>query len=112
MSESQINWIAALRHSLIGSSAERRREERRYLKFPIEVRASSGATSTGLSRDISRSSMGAVVSTPLKIGQEVWVSYEHPAAGGESARTVTRHAMVRQRLGFRYGFDFDQPMDV
>lgn len=112
MSESHANWIAALRQSLIGSSAERRREERRYLKFPIEVRVSSGATSPGLSRDLTRCSMGAVVSTPLKIGQEVWVAYEHPSAGGESARTVTRRATVRQRLGYRYGFEFMQPMDV
>ena len=112
MSESQMNWLTALRHSLIGTSAERRREDRRYLKFPIEVRTSSGARSPGLSRDLTRSSMGAVVSTHLKIGQEVWIAYEHPAAGGESARAVTRHATVRQCLGYRYGFEFEQAMDI
>jgi len=112
MSGPQIGWIAALRQSLIGSSAERRREERKYVKFPIEVRLTSGATAAGLSRDLTQCSMGAVVSTMLKVGQEVWIAYEHPATGGESARTVSRHATVRQRLGYRYGFEFEQPMDV
>ena len=112
MSESEINWTAALRESVGGSSAERRREERRYLKFPIEVKVSSGATYAGLSRDISRSSMGAVVSAHLKIGEQICVTYNYPVTRGEPVRPVTREATVRQRLGFRYSFDFDLPMDV
>ncbi len=112
MGDSKLNWISALRDSLIGSPSDRRREERRYLKLPIEVRVASGTTYPGFSRDLSRSSMGAVVSTPLKVGQHVWVSFDYPAAGQSSARTVEQEATVRQCLGFRYGFEFTVPLDM
>ena len=112
MSESHPNWISALRHSVTGASVERRREERSYVKFPIEVRVSSGDSYPGFSRDLCRSSMGAVVSTHLKIGQQVWVSYDRPVAGAEPVRVVARQATVRICLGFRYGFEFDLPMEI
>ena len=112
MSESHPNWISSLRHSVLGASDERRREERRYVKFPIEVRVSSGDVFPGFSRDLSRSSMGAVVSTPLKIGQQVWISYDRPVGGVEPVRVVARPATVRICLGFRYGFEFDLPMEI
>lgn len=110
MSESKLNWVASLRDS-IKAPAERRREERRYLKLPIEVRVPSGATYPGFSRDLSQSSMGAVVSTPLKMGQEVWVTFSYPVPGKEPVR-VELQATVRQCLGFRYGFEFAAPFDI
>ena len=111
MSESKLNWITALRDTVIGSPVERRREQRKYLKLPIEVRIASGATYPGFSRDFSSSSMSAVVSTPLKMGQKVWVTFDLPVAGGSSCRVET-HATVRQCLGFRYGFEFAAPLEL
>jgi hypothetical protein len=111
MSESETNWISALRHSLIGAPVERRREERRYLKFPVEVKVASGETFSGFSRDLTRLSMGAVVSTPLKVGQQVWISYDYQV-GGKLEHVVGRKATVRQCLGYRYAFEFQSPLDL
>jgi hypothetical protein len=111
MKELKPNWMTAMRDSFLGTAAERRREPRRYLKLPIEVRVASGATYPGFSRDLCRFSMGAVVSTPLNIGEEVWITFDYPAAGETPVRPIVRHATVRQRLGFRYGFEFASPLD-
>ncbi len=112
MSESKLNWIEALRDFVVGSPAERRREQRRYLKVPVEVRVASGVTYPGFSRDLSRFNMGAVVSTPLKVGQEVWVTFEYPIAGHEAACRVDTQATIRQGLGFRYVFEFKAPLEL
>ncbi len=112
MSESKINWIASLRQSVMGSAAERRREERKYLKLPIEVKVASGVGYPGFSRDLSRSSMSAVVSTHLKVGQEVSVTFEYPVAGKEPVPIVARQATVRHCLGYRYCFEFHVPLDL
>lgn len=109
MSESKTNWIAALRDSFV--SAERRREPRRYVKLPITVRLRSGETHPGFSRDLCRFGMGAVISTPLKTGEEVWITFEYPLTTGAVAQ-VTQQAIVRQCLGFRYGLQFTVPLDV
>jgi hypothetical protein len=45
--------------------------------------------------------MGALVSAPLEIGQQVQISYRHPVLGKQSAP-----ATVKQRQGYRYGFAF------
>ena len=112
MSDSKPNWIASLRESLSGSSSERRHEQRRYIKLPIEVRLTSGATYSGYSRDLSRSSIGAVVSTALDVGQEVWLTFDYPSADNRLFCNVSLQATVRQRLGFRYGFEFTAPLDI
>lgn len=112
MAESKTSWIAALRHSLTGTD-ERRREQRRYIKIPIEVTVPSGATHAGFSRDFSRSSMAAVISTPLKVGQEVWVKFEYPLPGdSHQTREVLCQAIVRQCLGFRCALEFRVPLDL
>lgn len=110
MAEPKVNWTASLRGPIDGA-AERRREERRFLKLPIEVRVPSGVTYTGLSRDLSRTSLGAVVSARLEVGQQVWVTFRYPEAGKEPVR-VELQATVRQCLGFRYGFEFVAPLDI
>ena len=112
MSESKPNWIAGLRDNVAGPNPERRREQRRYLKVPIEVRTESGTSFPGYSRDLSQTSMGAVVSTPLKAGQRVLVAFELPVPGRESLCRVEAQAIVRQCLGFRYGFEFAAPLEV
>lgn len=111
MAESKTSWISALRHSFCGSD-ERRREQRRYIKIPIEVTTPSGTTHAGFSRDFSRSSMAAVISTPLKAGQDVWVKFEYPAPGEQHTRTIMCQATVRQCLGFRYALEFRAPLEL
>ena len=106
-----LNWIAALRRSLT-APPNRRRENRKPVKAPIEVRAASGVTYPGYSRDLSPLGMGAVVSAPLRINEQVWVKYDHPVRGEQCARATVRQATVRQRHGYRYGFEFHVPMDV
>ena len=101
------SWINAFRH-LLGQDArqERRGEFRADLKFPIEIRAASGITYRGVSRDISGSGMGAVVYAYLELGEQIWIKYQHPTEGEQNARAVVRHATVKQRHGYRYGFEF------
>ena len=102
-----LRWLSSLRQTLTGTiRANRRREQRRPFTTPIEIRVGSGVTYRGFSRDLSRLGMGAVVSAYLEIGQEVWVSYDHPTDGTVSARAVVRRGTVRQRFGYRYGFAF------
>ncbi len=67
-------------------------------------------TYKGVGRDISGFGIGAVVSAPLDIGEEIWVRYDHPSAG-LTAQSVVRRAIVRQRHGYRYGFEFLHPVD-
>lgn len=108
-----LRWLSNLRHTLSSTSAvERRRQQRRYLKIPIEVRSSTAVSYKGFTRDLSLSGMGAVVSAPLKIGDKVWIKYNHPSRGEQEVRAVIRNAIVRQRHGYRFGFEFDIPMEL
>ena len=56
--------------------------------------------------------MGALVTATLNIGERVHIKYEHPGRAGEQPRTLIRRATVSQRFGFRYGFEFDLPIDL
>ncbi len=85
------NWIAAIRRSLAGPP-NRRREIRKAFKTPIEIRAASGVTYPGFSRDLSSLGMGAVVSAPLEVNEQVWIKYDYPARGEQVARAAVRQA--------------------
>ena len=106
------NWINTFRQ-LLGQNArqERRGEFRADLKIPIEIRAASGTTYRGVSRDISPLGMGAVVYAYLELGEQIWIKYEHPTEGEQTTRAVVRHAKVKQRHGYRYGFEFQLPVE-
>lgn len=106
-----LRWLTQLRHSS-GSEKERRRELRRFLKLPIEVRGSTAISYRGYTRDLSPTGMGAVVSAALNVGEKVWIKYDHPSKGEQKASAVVRHGTVRQRHGYRYGFEFDVPLDL
>lgn len=112
--EPRVNkWITAIRQTLLRRARQnRRREHRISFKAPIEIRTPSGVTYGGFSRDLSPLGMGALITCYLEIGDEVWVKYEHPAAGEQFARVTVRRATVKQRHGYRYGFEFLVPMDV
>ncbi len=107
-----LRWLSSLRQSLTGPRlSDRHRERRVDLKLPIEVRA-AGTAYAGLSRDLSPTGMGAVVSAPLNVGDRVFVKYEHPYPSGNVPRMVVRRAVVRQRHGYRYGFEFDVAFEL
>lgn len=108
-----LDWFAALRDSLTRPArSNRRRQQRHALKVPIEVRTASGVTYPGVSRDLSTVGMGALVSAYLEIGDKIWVKYDHPARGEQSARATVRAATVKQRHGYRYGFEFHLPIEI
>jgi c-di-GMP-binding flagellar brake protein YcgR len=108
-----LDWIASIRQYIARPARQDRRQEvRRSLKLPVEVRDESGTLYRGFTRDLSELGMGAVVSAELKVGDQIWVRYEHPTLGEQNFRAVVRHATVRQRHGYRYGFEFPVPLEV
>lgn len=54
--------------------------------------------------------MGALVTASLAVGDKVQIKYEDPSRPGEPPRL--RYATVRQRFGFRYGFEFDEQAET
>lgn len=108
-----LRWFASLRRSFAApSQVDRRAEQRRSVKLPIEVRSADGTQYRGFTRDLSNIGMGAVVSAELHVGDQIWVRYLHPVRGEQESRAVVRHATVRQRHGYRYGFEFSVPLDL
>ena len=108
------DWWSSLRQSLGVKLApsERRREVRRQLKIALEIRTSDGVIYAGFSRDLSPAGMGAIASAPLKQGEIVWIKYDHPLGTGVPPRPVVRRAKVRQQHGYRFGFEFDVPLEL
>ena len=107
-----LDWIATLRQALKRPPRTNRRRERRDpYKVPIEIRTSSGGIYPGHSRDVSLLGMGAITSAPLEVGDEVLIKYDHPT-GDQTSRSVVRRATVRQRLGYRYGFEFQVTLEL
>jgi len=107
-----LDWIASLRQALHRPLRPNRRRERRDpYKVTIEIRTSSGGIYPGVSRDVSLLGMGAIVTAPLALGEQVLIKYEHPA-GEQATRSVVRRAIVKQRFGYRYGFEFDETLDL
>ncbi len=81
----------------------------------LDVRLLTGTTYRGVARDLSAGGIGAIVFADTKFanlqtGDAVEISYAHPAVAGDES--VTRRAAVRGRYGNRYGFRFEQPLDV
>jgi hypothetical protein len=107
-----LDWFASIRQALTGPlQKNRRREHRKPYKVSIEIRTRDGGIYAGVSREVSPLGMGAIASAPLQVGDEVLIKYSHPVEG-QAARAVVRRATVRQRLGYRYGFEFQLPLDV
>jgi len=65
----------------------------------------------GVSRDLSLLGMGAIATAPLEVGDQVLIKYDHPTSD-VATRSVVRHAVVKQRFGYRYGFQFDVTLDL
>lgn len=94
--------LAGLRELFNGAAQpNRRREQHTSFTGSVIVLTASGTQYHGICRDLSAGGMGALVSAPLEIGQQVRISYKHPALGKQMA-----FATVKQRHGYRYGFAF------
>lgn len=108
-----MNALTSWLRGIITKPAERRQWPRREFKASIEVRADRGETWRGVARDISEHGLGAVVYAELRVGDEVLVKYPHPEQS-ENTGLVARHARVKSRHGWRYGFEFldDQPLGI
>ena len=88
---------------------DRRQSDRIAFREEIEIRTAAGTTCRGLSRDLSPTGIGAIVfGDDLSVGEEVRIKYRHPR--GTHSQLVVRQATVRNRFGFRYGFNFAHPL--
>ena len=100
-----LDWSATLRKLIAGAAYPKQRRERRVpFDVSINVCTVSGVNYRGFCRDLSPFGMGALVSAPLEIGEQVRINYEHPTRGEQMAS-----ATVRQRHGYRYGFELQLP---
>lgn len=106
-----MNALSAWLRSVISKPADRRRGARQEFKDSIEIRTDSGQIWRGIARDLSVYGMGAVVYADLRVGDSVLVKYTHPDSLGNT-QIVARKAVVRSRLGWRYGFEFQHALNV
>lgn len=90
------------------------RELRRASRIPfsggVEIKNGTGEQAPGIARDLSVKGMGAIVAAEFQVGERVAIKYSHPLAADQK-KEITRPALVRDRYGRRYGFEFDQPSE-
>lgn len=90
------------------------REHRRASRIPfsggVEIKNEAGEHAPGIARDLSVKGMGAIVAADFNVGDRVAIKYSHPLAA-DRKKELTRPALIRDRYGRRYGFEFDQPSE-
>ncbi|HET7840735.1 MAG TPA: PilZ domain-containing protein [Terriglobia bacterium] len=90
------------------------REHRHASRIPfsggVEIKNEAGEHAPGIARDLSVKGMGAIVAAEFQVGERVAIRYSHPL-GADQKKELTRRALVRDRYGRRYGFEFDQPSE-
>jgi c-di-GMP-binding flagellar brake protein YcgR len=82
--------------------AERRTTPRYNIELHLTVMTKNGRTVRGISREMSGSGMGAVLTGDLETGEEVQLRYQFD--DGSPPQVV--RALVRHRQGRLYGFEF------
>lgn len=83
--------------------AERRRSPRVELEMLLTATTKDGKIYNGYCRNLSREGAAALIWGELNIGDEVELTYRpHGAEGLE----IVVFAIVRQSIGYRYGFEF------
>ncbi len=80
---------------------EKRRSQRRTIQGEVIVNTADGRMHRGISRDLSETGLAAIIYGDLDVGLTVQLRYEHPE-GERQART----AVVRNRHGYKHGFEF------
>jgi hypothetical protein len=82
---------------------DRRRSPRVELEMLLTATTDSGETFQGYCRNLSREGAAALVWGELKVGDQVQLTYR--PLGNESEEVIVP-ALVRQSVGYRYGFEF------
>ncbi|HYG99505.1 MAG TPA: PilZ domain-containing protein [Terriglobales bacterium] len=109
---SELGVVAALEtlKLVLGNSASAQNERRRLARANCDLRLTVVAdgpdqrvTYYGRMRDICEHGMGAIVPAPLSAGERVSLIFTV-----DDQPPVTVEGVVRQRNGFRYGFEFPQ----
>jgi len=85
------------------SRDDRRRSPRIELEMLLTATRANGECHQGYCRDLSRDGAAALVWGGLEIGERVSLAYR--PLGNESEEVVVP-AIVRQSIGYRYGFEF------
>ena len=85
------------------SRDDRRRSPRVELEMLLNTTRSNGDCFSGYCRDLSREGAAALVWGALEIGERVQLAYRPLGAEDEE---VFVPAIVRQAIGYRYGFEF------
>ncbi len=85
------------------SRDDRRRSPRMELEMLLTATRANGECYQGYCRDLSHEGTSALVWGQLEIGERVQLAYRPLGAEGEE---VVVPAVVRQAIGYRYGFEF------
>jgi c-di-GMP-binding flagellar brake protein YcgR len=80
---------------------------RRYRRFPLDARVSVSRSGQryplyGRTLGISEAGISALLAADLEVGQNVHLEFALPS----NRKTLTVRAIVRNRSGARYGFEF------
>ncbi len=86
---------------------ERRRAVRHEYEVQLTADTANGDIYAGFSREFSEVGMGALLWADLRIGTEVLLNCRPPDYDGK----VTVRARVCQRVGFRYGLEYQTGAD-
>jgi len=81
---------------------DRRLAPRQQFQATISVSKADGHVFKGTGRDISKTGLGALVFGDLSVGELVLLRFQPPSEETEKLMK----AVVRQKLGYRYGFEF------
>ena len=82
-------------------------QERQFPRFLVDLkvevhRAGESRPRLGHSSDLSEGGLGGIMVADLAVGEEVVLVF----SGAPMLRAVRVHAKVRERVGYRYGFEF------
>lgn len=90
----------SFRMAIAGECVDARRHPRYKLDVALRIYPRNAALVRGHSVDISESGLSAMLRVEVPIGELVRLEFELPHG------PVEVHALVRQRVAFRYGFQF------
>jgi c-di-GMP-binding flagellar brake protein YcgR len=101
-------WLCAL------SGSRPKLERRQFVRHPfhsaVEIRTKSGGILRGAARDLSEGGIGVIVYGELMVGEIIWLKYGDLTDQG--GHTVVSRGVVRQRHGYRYGFEFQSAISA
>ena len=87
---------------------DRRLAPRQQFEAKISVSRADGHVFNATGRDISETGVGALVFGDLSVGELVLLRFQPPSEETEKLMK----AVVRQKLGYRYGFEFKDRIEL